>query len=223
MDKVKILWAEDDAYIRVEITEMMEEEGWEVIEATDGVEAFEKYKQCDPDLILLDVDMPRRSGLEVLQLIRLNDSHTPIVIYSTLHGDDDVMAGLVNGANVYLAKNFCVDNLLLQLKTLIPNKMAEVIVLAKDVSYNITTSELRIGEKFKTLSTLENNVFVVLCRNKNKLCRKDLLLDAGWKKTDRSVEQLLYKVIGELRQMLKSVESVKIVLNKGDGYCLKTT
>ena len=58
MNGIKILCAEDDRLTRLEIKEKLETMGWEVIEAVDGVEAFEKYKSCNPDLIVLDVDMP---------------------------------------------------------------------------------------------------------------------------------------------------------------------
>ncbi len=59
--------------------EKMTAKGWEVIEAVDGKEALVKYKKYRPDIVVLDVNMPKRSGLEVLQLIRVNDLQTPVV------------------------------------------------------------------------------------------------------------------------------------------------
>ncbi len=67
MEKVQILFAEDDTLTRLEVKEKMEEKGWEVIEAEDGIKAFERYEDYKPSLVILDVDMPGRTGLEVLQ------------------------------------------------------------------------------------------------------------------------------------------------------------
>ena len=74
---IKVLGAEDDRLMRLEMKEKMTAKGWEVIEAVDGKEALVKYKKYRPDIVVLDVNMPKRSGLEVLQLIRVNDLQTP--------------------------------------------------------------------------------------------------------------------------------------------------
>lgn len=222
MDKIKILCAEDRLLTKILIKEKMEAKGWEVIEASDGVEALEKYKQCHPDLIILDVAMPRLTGIEVLQLIRLTDLLTPIVIYSSLASDEDVELGLISGASNYVIKDYSVNNLLLLVEKLFP-KSVEEIVLANNGSYNFTTFELKIGDKCKKLGTLERKVFAVLCRNKNKLCQRNLLLQAGWGSTEVNIENQLNKMIRTLRQRLKGMEGVEIVLDKGNGYYLKTT
>lgn len=80
-----ILYAEDDSMTVMEVQEKLENNGYEVIVAYDGNEALEKFIACKPDLIVLDVDMPGKDGLEVLQFIRLQDSQTPVIIYSCLH------------------------------------------------------------------------------------------------------------------------------------------
>ena len=84
--------------------EKMTAKGWEVIEAVDGKEALVKYKKYRPDIVVLDVNMPKRSGLEVLQLIRVNDLQTTVVIYSSLAEEKDFKIGLCQGAQVYLVK-----------------------------------------------------------------------------------------------------------------------
>ncbi len=108
MEKVQILFAEDDTLTRLEVKEKMEEKGWEVIEAEDGIKAFERYEDYKPSLVILDVDMPGRTGLEVLQLIRTRDQDTPVIIYSSLTSEKDLLAGLRCGAKVYLVKNYSV-------------------------------------------------------------------------------------------------------------------
>lgn len=95
---IKVLCAEDDRLMRLEMKEKMTAKGWEVIEAVDGKEALVKYKKYRPDIVVLDVNMPKRSGLEVLQLIRVNDLQTPVVIYSSLAEEKDLKIGLLSGS-----------------------------------------------------------------------------------------------------------------------------
>lgn len=218
---MKVLCAEDDALTRLEIREKLETKGWEVIEAGDGVEAFEKYKQCEPDLVILDVDMPCRSGLEVLQLIQVNDLQTPVVIYSSLAKEEDLKAGFANGAKVYVIKNYSVDILLEQVERLSREQNTAVVSLAEDVTYDFTSAKLQVGEESEKLSMLESKVFAILCKNKNKLSRRDLLLQAGWNSTEVHLESQLNKVIRKLRKILERTEEVEIVLDKGNGYWLK--
>ena len=96
-----ILYAEDDSMTVMEVQEKLENNGYEVIVAYDGNEALEKFIACKPDLIVLDVDMPGKDGLEVLQFIRLQDSQTPVIIYSCLIDEEKQIKGLEWGANVY--------------------------------------------------------------------------------------------------------------------------
>ena len=222
MSKIKILCAEDDQLVRLEIKEKMEAKGWEVIEAGDGVKAFEQYKKHNPDLVVLDVDMPLRSGLQVLQLIQLNDLLTPVIMYSSLAGNEDVEAGLRSGAKVYLVKTYNVDNLLLQAEKLIVDKNVDITTLADGVTYNFISAELKIGEVSERLGRLERKVFAVLCRNKNKLCQRDLLLVAGWDSTAVNFELQLNKQIGKLKKKISGAVGVEIVVDRGCGYSLKT-
>lgn len=97
-----------------------------------------------------------------------------------------------------------------------------IITLAEGVTYDFSKAELQIGEQCDKLSMLESKVFIVLCKNKNKLSKRDLLLQAGWNSTEIHLELQLNKVICKLRQLLKRTEKVEIVLNKGNGYWLKT-
>lgn len=221
MDRIKVLYAEDYALTRLEVRERLEAKGWEVVEAVDGIEAFEKYKQCNPDIIILDIDMPRRSGLEVLQLIRAHDLQTPVVVYSSLAKEEDLKAGLLNGAKVYVIKNYSVDILLMQLENLLQDKKSEVMTLTTGVTYDFVSHELKIRENTVKLSMLESRVFAVLCRNKNKLSRRDLLLQIGWDSSELHYQFQLNKVIAKLRKLLENVHTLRIVMDRGNGYWLK--
>ena len=125
-----ILYAEDDSMTVMEVQEKLENNGYEVIVAYDGNEALEKFIACKPDLIVLDVDMPGKDGLEVLQFIRLQDSQTPVIIYSCLIDEEKQIKGLEWGANVYLLKNYSPTLLLAQIQRCIARSGEEVIRLS---------------------------------------------------------------------------------------------
>lgn len=219
MEKVQILFAEDDTLTRLEVKEKMEEKGWEVIEAEDGIKAFERYEDYKPSLVILDVDMPGRTGLEVLQLIRTRDQDTPVIIYSSLTSEKDLLAGLRCGAKVYLVKNYSVAILIAQAESLLSDKQeAETISLAKNETYNLISSVLIVGEQAIKLTMLENKIFTLLCKNPNKLIKRELLLKAGWDSDEARFELQLNKVIRRLRFVLSPVASIEIVTDKGNGY-----
>lgn len=221
MEKIKVLCAEDDTLTRLEIKEKMEEKGWEVIEAMDGVQACDKYQQYNPDLIILDLDMPRRTGLEVLQLIRTNDLEIPIVIYSALADEENLRAALKSGTKNYILKTYSVVFLLELVESLISKENTDIVTLAEGVVYYISKAELQIGEECYKLTVMEGKVFTVLCKNKNKLSPKELLLEAGWNYAPSDKSLQLNKVISKFRKLLEKSDKVDIVSDKGNGYWLK--
>lgn len=221
MEKIKVLCAEDDTLTRLEIKEKMEEKGWEVIEAMDGVQACDKYQQYNPDLIILDLDMPRRTGLEVLQLIRTNDLEIPIVIYSALADEENLRAALKSGTKNYILKTYSVVFLLELVESLISKENTDIVTLAEGVVYYISKAELQIGEECYKLTVMEGKVFTVLCKNKNKLSPKELLLEAGWNYAPSDKSLQLNKVISKFRKLLEKSGKVEILSDKGNGYWLK--
>lgn len=162
-----ILYAEDDSMTVMEVQEKLENNGYEVIVAYDGNEALEKFIACKPDLIVLDVDMPGKDGLEVLQFIRLQDSQTPVIIYSCLIDEEKQIKGLEWGANVYLLKNYSPTLLLAQIQRCIARSGEEVIRLSKQVEYDFSACNLRVSDVVYHLTMLENKIFSILCKNRN--------------------------------------------------------
>ncbi len=104
----KILIVDDEAGVRDILRINLEGEGYLVCEAGDGVEALERTQQDAPDLLILDLMMPRLSGWEVLRRLEADPCYAglPIIILSALAGEEDVMRGLEQGALEYLSKPF---------------------------------------------------------------------------------------------------------------------
>ena len=100
----EILVAEDETGIREGLAELLECEGYEVRQAADGVEALESYRRKRPDLMLLDVVMPRKSGLAVCSEIRACDKEMPILFLTARASEADIVGGFARGADDYMAK-----------------------------------------------------------------------------------------------------------------------
>ena len=104
--------AEDDIHIRLGLTDTLESEGYEVIEAGDGNEALDAFEQHTPDLVLLDVMMPGKSGYDVCRAIRTKDTLVPVIMLTAKGEEIDKVVGLKLGADDYITKPFGIHELL---------------------------------------------------------------------------------------------------------------
>ena len=105
-DQLRVLVAEDEALIRLDLVELLTEEGYTVIaEAGDGEEALEQVTADPPDVVLMDLNMPRLDGIEATRRLAVSHPHVPVVVLTTLSDDQQVFAALQAGARGYLTKD----------------------------------------------------------------------------------------------------------------------
>jgi DNA-binding response OmpR family regulator len=116
MNKQKILIVEDDKAIVTGINDLLESEGYRTLIAHDGKQALVYYKKNKPDLILLDIMIPEKSGYEVCKEVRRSDHHTPIVMLTAKSQEVDKVVGLELGADDYVVKPFGVQELLARIR-----------------------------------------------------------------------------------------------------------
>ncbi len=123
MSNIKILFAEDDQTIRDILTERIEKEGYLVIPVSDGEEAWEKIQSESPDVIILDLLMPKKHGFEVLKDLRQNppspEKWQPVIIVSALSELDDIKKGYDLEADHYITKPCRAEDILKALKLMI--------------------------------------------------------------------------------------------------------
>ena len=117
----KILIVDDSATVRKLISSKLEKSGHEVVSAIDGIEALEKIKEFTPDLILLDINMPRMDGYQVCKLFRMHEAtkDVPIVMISGNDGFFDKVRGRMAGTTGYITKPFGPETLMKMLETYI--------------------------------------------------------------------------------------------------------
>ena len=177
-----VLVIEDDANIRDVVVYQLEAAGHRVRIAADGVAALEAFRAAEPDLVILDLMLPRLPGLDVLRVIR-RESDSPVIVLSARGREADKVAGFELGADDYVTKPFAMRELLarveaaLRRRTLTPVDAANEPPLI-DIDDDAHIVRLR-GERVQ-LTPKEFELLSYLVRHPNQVCSRDMILDSVW-------------------------------------------
>ena len=115
----KVLVVDDAAFVRMRESKLLQEHGFEVIQASTGLEAIDRYKESKPDAVLLDITMPDMDGLTALQEIKKLDPNAKVAMVTAVGQESNVMEALKNGAKDFIVKPYDPDRLLAALKKLV--------------------------------------------------------------------------------------------------------
>lgn len=180
---VKILIADDNKQITSILEEYAKENGYTPIIAFDGVEAISKFEAESPDILLLDVMMPKKDGFEVCRDIR-KTSNVPIIMITARGEDFEKIMGLEIGADDYIVKPFSPGEVMARVKAILRR-----IGQGAEENRLIEFSNLKISLKDYTLSVGGNNILLTkkefeilwtLVNSKNKVFSRDSLLNSLW-------------------------------------------
>lgn len=220
---IRILYAEDDAD-GAKLTKMiLEKENFEVEIAPNGAKAWDAYKKQKPDILLVDLDMPKIDGLELTRMIRENDRQTHIIVY-TSHGEPSKeIAVLDAGADEFIPKG-SPEILIAHMKRLRDRikgcmNIPHLYQLSKHTTYNSITREVTIDGITKRLPKNEGRFLQLLCAKNHEIADKSYLIIGTWGKADKNKESAVKKYISRLRGYLKADPSLQID-HEGDGYIL---
>ena len=179
----KILIADDNKQITSVLAEYAQKEGYTVQIATDGVETIEKYKSFDPDLILLDVLMPRMDGFEVCRDIR-RESNVPIIMVTARGEDFEKIMGLDIGADDYIVKPFSCGEVMARVRAILRRISLSVdnskIFTCGNLTINLENYVVEIENNPVRLTKKEIEILWTLAANTNKVFSRDSLLDKLW-------------------------------------------
>lgn len=104
---IKVLIVDDAAFMRMAIRKVLERNGFQVVgEAENGAVGFEKYKECNPDVVTMDITMPEMTGIEALKCIRQHDANAKVVMVSAMGQEALVREAIVNGAKSFIVKPY---------------------------------------------------------------------------------------------------------------------
>lgn len=181
----KILVADDDSNIAELLRLYLEKEGYNVVIALDGEEAIAKFTPENPDLVLLDIMMPKLDGWQVLREIR-KKSNCPIIMITAKGETFDKVLGLELGADDYVVKPFDSKEIVARIKAVLrrTGKVSDASDI-KEVSYdklvvNMTKYELKVDGKVVDTPPKELELLYHLASNPNRVYTRDQLLDEVW-------------------------------------------
>lgn len=182
----KILVVEDEQSLREPLVYLLQKEGYEVVEAEDGNAALIKFAATNPDLVLLDLMLPGKSGNDVCREIRL-DSNTPIIMLTAKDAEIDKVVGLEIGADDYVTKPYSARELLARIKAVLrrgaepkvaqdQDGLLEAGPVKMDLERHIVTvNGTKVGMPLKEFELLE-----LLMENVNRVLTRGQIIDRVW-------------------------------------------
>ena len=224
VDNIKLLLAEDEAALGQIIKESFETRGFEVVLCDNGEKAFEKYKSETPEILVLDVMMPKKDGFTLAKEIRAIDDAIPIIFLTAKSQTADVVEGFSIGGNDYLKKPFSMEELIVRIHNLLKRtklqKTATVIAIGS-YTFNFPKQQLQFKEESAIqLTHREAHLLFHLIKNKNEVLDRSLILNKLWGTDDFFSARSMDVFITKLRKKLKKDENIKIINVRGFGYKL---
>ncbi len=180
--KTRILIVEDEPAMVAGLRDNFEYEGYDVISAGDGVAGLDRALADKPDLVVLDVMMPRMSGLDVCKQLKVKRPALPIIMLTARGQEIDKVVGLELGADDYVTKPFSIRELMARVKAVLrrvsPQAHATEVHRFSDVEVNIRSNEVRRAGKLIDLSAKEFALLAYFISNPAETLSRDRLLDA---------------------------------------------
>lgn len=211
--KRKILIIEDEKSLTQVLFDTFSQEGFEIIKAFDGESGLDKFYEEKPDLILLDINLPKKLGWEVCKEIR-ETSNIPIIMMTARDSDSDEYNGLSIGADDYIPKPFNLKILLLKVKKLL--KLDDNnIYRFENFSFDIKKGEISISGNNTELTRREIQFLEYMIKNMGIIFSRDYLLNEIWgfdfEGDDRVVDTLVKRIrkkLGDYSFLLKTVRGM---------------
>lgn len=219
---MKILVADDDPQFLRALRITLAAKGYEVVVAADGRQALSLAIDERPDLVMLDLGMPRLDGVAVIEGLR-GWSTAPILVVSGRTGAGDKVRALDAGADDYVTKPFAMDELLARIRALtrrVPGQDAEPVVAFGDVSVDLAAHAVeRAGERVR-LTPTEWKVLELLLRNPGRLVTRQTLLTEIWGSEHVTDTGYLRLYLAQLRRKLEADPSQPrhLLTESGMGY-----
>ena len=225
MTNAKILIADDDRNICELLKIYFEKEGSTVVLAGDGEEALSRFDEENPDIILLDVMMPKKDGFTLAQDIRKINNVVPIVFLTAKTLKDDVLEGFRIGADDYITKPFSMEEMLLRIEAIMrrisgkKNKNGNEYQIGS-MTFDVQKQTLTTSTNIVKLTTKECELLSLLVQNANNILERDYALKTIWLECTTYNARSMDVYITKLRKIIKDDPEVEIINIHGKGYKL---
>ena len=207
---MKILIVEDEERIRKVVRSFLVKNGYIVREASDGEEGLDLFYEWNPDLVLLDVMMPKKDGYEVCRAIK-SEKTTPVLMLTAKTQEEDEIRGLEIGADDYIRKPFSLKILELRLK----NLLGDEIYTIGNFRFLKNEKNVYLNEKIVDLPPKEYDLLFYLAKNHSKIFSREQILNNVW---DLLCESDPRTVDTHIKNLRKKIGHEYITTVKGFGY-----
>ncbi|HSU89172.1 MAG TPA: response regulator transcription factor [Terriglobia bacterium] len=223
---MRILVVEDEVKVAKALKEGLEDERYEAVVAHTGEDAFFRINTEQFDIILLDVMLPGRDGLQVLTSIRKQGISTPVLLLTARDTLEDRVAGLNSGADDYLIKPFAFEELLARVRALLRRgRTADSLRLGVgDLDMDLITRKVTRSGRNVELTAREFELLEYLLRHQGQVVLRDTLAREVWKETTRGtpLNNVIDVHIARLRRKIDLDQSVKLIHTiRGVGFMLR--
>lgn len=223
-EKISVLIAEDEPALGQIVKESLETRNFQVQLVQDGEKAIKAFQERIPQVMVLDVMMPKKDGFTVAREIRQLDAHIPIIFLTAKSQTGDVLEGFDSGGNDYLRKPFSMEELIARINNLLNRKKQDEAHAAIQIGhyvFDFPRQTLIYKEEEKELLThREAHLLFHLCMNKNNVLDRSLILKKLWGDDDFFNTRSMDVFITKLRKKLRKDESIQIINVRGYGYKL---
>ena len=219
----RVLVVEDDEDIAQALQRLLRMEGYDVRIADDGEAALEHARAFAPDLLILDLGLPKIDGIDVARKLRDGDD-LPILMLTARDAVESRVEGLDAGADDYLVKPFERQELLARIRALLRRRppRGSAPLRVGDLSLNVDTHEVSRGERAMELTQREFELLEYLMRNERIVISRQRLLDEVWGYDPFSITNTIEVFVSNLRRKLEADGEPRLLHTiRGAGYVLR--
>lgn len=220
---MRLLIVEDEKKLCDTVAKSLYQSGYEVDTCYDGNEALDYIFSEDYDLIVLDLNLPGKDGMDILRELRETNEETKVLILSARSQIADKVEGLDAGANDYLEKPFHLQELEARIRSLTRRKFVQkdVCLHCGEIKFNTKKREASAKEQFVPLTRKENGILEYLLLNQGRPVSQEELIEHVWDASVDSFSGSIRVHVSSLRKKLKAVLGYDPIINKiGEGYTI---
>lgn len=216
-----ILIVEDDTELRNELKILLENNNYQVTTITTFTDVVNCINQINPDLILLDLNIPNLNGQLVLKELR-KDSNVPVIIVTSKNTEVDEVVSMSYGADDYITKPYNPTILLLHIEAIFKRIDGESnIITYHNIKLNLSNGTIKNGEYELTLTKNEQKILYYLIKNKGHIVTRDDIINYLWDTEDFIDDNTLTVNINRLRKKLATIKLDNIIeTRRGEGYII---
>jgi len=219
-NKIKILLAEDEVALGMIIKESLETRDFEVVLCENGEEAHRQYQLEKPELLVLDVMMPKKDGFTLVEDIRKTDQDIPIIFLTSKSRTEDVVEGFGLGGNDYLKKPFSIEELIVRIHALLDRKKRreskETISIGR-YQFSLPKQKLTLDNTEYSLTHREAQLLFHLSENRNAVADRSKILNQLWGYDDFFTARSMDVFISKLRKNISYDAFVDILTVRWSG------